>query len=301
MARSGLCIDPCALRYLAFASCRFVGPAGGSVVRVVAAAARLRQESPAPRPNRSRMPDRGEGENGPRPARPTGPVAGRVCSALFFFPRGGSAQVARALTGALAETGWQVRLAAGSLDGPVAPTNAASFFSGIDVSTVDYSPSLRLADPLAAPVPFQPSYEDRPAGPDRVFAAVDDATYERLVAAWAVALTRAGAAEADLLHLHHLTPANEAALRAFPQVPIVGQLHGTELAFLRALASGPGRGWRHARAWERRLGRWAQACERLIVPPGAEAEVAALLELERLRLRGLPSGVELERFRPAPL
>ena len=137
------------------------------------------------------MGDRGAGENGARPARPTGAVAGRVCSALFFFPRGGSAQVARALTGALAESGWQVTLAAGSLGGPDTPTNAASFFSDIDVSTVDYSPALRLADPLAAAVPFQPSYEDRPAGPDRVFAAVDDVAYERLVAAWAVALTRA--------------------------------------------------------------------------------------------------------------
>ena len=247
------------------------------------------------------MADRGRGENGARPARPTGPAAGRVCSALFFFPRGGSAQVARALSGALAETGWQVHLAAGSLDGPEAPTNAASFFSGIEVSAVDYSPSLRVADPLAAPVPFQPSYEDRPAGPDRVFAAVDDATYERLVAAWAVALARAGAAEADLLHLHHLTPANEAALRAFPSVPIVGQLHGTELAFLRALAAGPPREWRHARAWDRRLRRWAHACERLIVPPGAEPDVAALLGLQRSKLAGLPSGVELDRFRPRPV
>jgi glycosyltransferase involved in cell wall biosynthesis len=247
------------------------------------------------------MADRGGGDNGAQPDRPARPVAGRVCSALFFFPRGGSAQVARTLTGALAETGWQVRLAAGSLGGPGASTNAASFFSGIDVSMVDYSPALRFADPLAAPVPFQPSYEDRPAGPDRVFAAVDDAAYERLVAAWAVVLTRAGAAEADLLHLHHLTPANEAALRAFPTVPIVGQLHGTELAFLRALATGPPRGWRHARAWERRLRRWSHACEQLIVPPGAEAEVAALLGLERRKLVGLPSGVELERFRPRPL
>jgi hypothetical protein len=92
------------------------------------------------------------------------PGGGRVCSGLFFFPRGGSAQVARAHTGAFAKWGWQVRLAAGSRGGPDAPTNAASFFSGIDVSAVDYSPSLRVADPLAGPVPFQPSYEDRPAG-----------------------------------------------------------------------------------------------------------------------------------------
>ena len=247
------------------------------------------------------MVKRGASKDGAWPARATARVAGRVCMGLFFFPRGGSAQVTRALSGALAETGWQVRLAAGSLGGPDAPTNAASFFSNVDVSTVDYSPALQFGDPLTAPVPFQPSYEDRPAGPDRVFAAVDDAAYERLVAAWAEALARAGAGEADLLHLHHLTPANEAALRAFPTVPIIGQLHGTELAFLRALAAGPPREWRHARAWERRLRRWAAACERLIVPPGAEAEVATLLGLERCKLVGLPSGVELERFRPRPI
>ncbi len=247
------------------------------------------------------MADRATSEYRWRLGRSTGRVAGRVCSALFFFPRGGSAQVTRALSQALAGTGWQVRLAAGSLGGPGAPTNARSFYSGSDVSAVDYSPALRFADPLAAPVPFQPSYEDRPTGPDRVFAAVDDAAYERLVAAWAEALARAGAAEADLLHLHHLTPAHEAARRAFPSLPIVGQLHGTELAFLRVLAAGLPRGWRYARAWERRLRRWAHACERLIVPPGAEVEVAAPFGLERFRLRGLPSGVELDRFRPRPL
>lgn len=233
--------------------------------------------------------------------RSTGPAPVRVCSALFFFPRGGSAQVARALSAALVRTGCHVTLASGSLGALGATTDAKTFYSGLDVSAVDYSPSLRLADPLGGRVPFQPSYEDRPRGPDRPFAAVDDAAYERLVAAWAGALARAGADRADLLHLHHLTPAHEAALRAFPSRPIVGQLHGTELGFLRALAAGPPRGWRHARAWERRLRRWAGACEWLIVPPGAEAEVAALLELDRSRLLGLPSGVELERFRPSPL
>ena len=226
---------------------------------------------------------------------------GRVLSGLFFFPRGGSAQVARALAGALPERGWRMMLATGSLGGPGASTHAASFYSGMDVSAVDYSSALGFSDPLAAPVPFQPSYEDRAAGPDRVFAAVGDAAYERLVSAWAEALARAGAAEADLLHLHHLTPVHEAALRAFPSLPIVGQLHGTELAFLRALAAGQPPGWRHARAWEERLRRWARACERLIVPPGAEGEVAALLGVERFRLCGLASGVELERFRPAPV
>ncbi len=91
-------------------------------------------------------------------------------------------------------------------------------------------------------------YKDRPGAPDRVFATVDDESYERLVGVWVEALDRAGAARAELLHLHHLTPANEAALRAFPAVPIVGQLHGTELALLRAIEAGPPAGWRSRRA-----------------------------------------------------
>jgi hypothetical protein len=224
-------------------------------------------------------------------------VGGRVCMGLFYFPRGGSAQVARALTAALPGSGWQVSLASGSLGASGEPTHAAGFYAS-EVAAVDYTSARALADPLAAAVPFQPSYEDRLGSPDRVFAMVDDTAYERLVAVWTGALARAGAAEADLLHLHHLTPAHEAALRAFPWVPIVGQLHGTELDFLRRLEAGAHRSWRHARAWQRRLRRWAQRCARLIVPPGAEAETAALLGLERPRLHGLASGVELERFRP---
>ncbi len=45
-----------------------------------------------------------------------------------------------------------------------------------------------------------------------------------------------------------------------------------------------------------RLRQWARACARLIVPPGAAAEVARLLGVPLERLRPLPSGVELELF-----
>jgi glycosyltransferase involved in cell wall biosynthesis len=228
-------------------------------------------------------------------------VRGRVVSALFFFPRGGAAQVTGSLARALPAAGWQPRLAAGSLGGWGEPTHAASFFAGIDVHPLDYTPALELAEPLAAPVPFPPSYEDRPDAPDRIFAAVDDAAYGKLVAAWSGVLAHAGAGRADLLHLHHLTPANEAAARGFPSVPVLGQLHGTELAMLRVIAAGAPPGWRHARVWARRLRAWARRCALLVVPPGAEAEAALLLGLERAKLRGLPSGVELERFAPRPL
>jgi glycosyltransferase involved in cell wall biosynthesis len=222
----------------------------------------------------------------------------RVVSGLFFFPRGGSAQVARALSRSLAQTGWEVTLAAGSLGQAGEQTHAPTFFDGVDLVTVDYSPG-RPRD--EGGVPFQPSYEDRPGAPDRVFATVDDDTYERLVGVWADALARAGAARAELLHLHHLTPANEAALRAFPAVRVVGQLHGTELAMLRAIETGAPAGWQFAERWRQRMRGWARACARLIVPPGASAEVARLLALPRGALVELPSGVELDLFRRQPL
>ena len=82
---------------------------------------------------------------------------------------------------------------------------------------------------------MHPSFEDRPGAPDRVFASVDDETYEHLVEAWIGHLREAGAADADVLHLHHLTPINEAAARAFPDKPVVGHLHGTELLMLREI------------------------------------------------------------------
>src|SRR5438067_2932174 len=56
-----------------------------------------------------------------------------------------------------------------------------------------------------------------------------------------------------------------------------------------------------AQACGRRLRAWARHCALLVVPPGAEADAALLLGLERAKLRGLPSGVELERFSRRPL
>ena len=78
----------------------------------------------------------------------------RVVSSLFFFPRGVSAQVARALGQGLAALGWRTTLVAGSLGASGEPTNAATFFSGIDVWPVDYRPVAAGAGPLAASVPF---------------------------------------------------------------------------------------------------------------------------------------------------
>ena len=108
--------------------------------------------------------------------------------------------------------------------------------------------ALHAPDPMLADPPLHPSYEDRPGAPDRVFASLDDAAYEHQVGAWARALDDAGAAELDLLHLHHLTPLNEAAERVAPGVPVVGHLHGTELLMLE---EGRPERWPHAAAWTR--------------------------------------------------
>ena len=53
--------------------------------------------------------------------------------ALLFYPRGGSAQVARYLAAALDRKGWPVRLFTGSLGEPGTVANAATFFAGLDV------------------------------------------------------------------------------------------------------------------------------------------------------------------------
>jgi hypothetical protein len=52
-----------------------------------------------------------------------------------------------------------------------------------------------------------------PAGPRRRRTTPSDASFERHVAAWSQAFEAADAAEADVLHLHHLTPLHEAAAR----------------------------------------------------------------------------------------
>jgi glycosyltransferase involved in cell wall biosynthesis len=217
---------------------------------------------------------------------------------LLFYPRGGSAHVARNLAAALPDTGWDVTVLSGSLALPGRPGDARAFFRGIDVRPLDMTSALQHADPLAADPPFHPSYEDRADAPDRVFAALDDAQAEHQAAAWAKALQAAGAAAADVLHLHHLTPLNQAAERVAPEVPVVGHLHGTELLMLEAIARKPGR-WPHAAAWTRRLRAWVAGCERLILLSDTQLERAVdLLGIDPQRCTVVPNGFDPAVFHP---
>jgi glycosyltransferase involved in cell wall biosynthesis len=205
----------------------------------------------------------------------------------MFFPRGGSAHVARALARELPAHGCDVTILSGSLPGH---GDAERFYEGLDVHAVDFE---------RGDAPMHPSYEDRPDAPDRVFAALDDRAYEEHVAAWSRALDEAGAAQADVLHLHHLTPIHEAAARVAPGVPIVGHLHGTELLMLERIAAGPPSTWRHADAWAQRMRGWAQRCERVLVLSRTQVERAAgLLDVDRGRFVVAPNGFDPARFAP---
>jgi glycosyltransferase involved in cell wall biosynthesis len=205
----------------------------------------------------------------------------------MFFPRGGSAHVARALARELPAHGCDVTVVSGSLPGH---GDAERFYAGLDVHAVDFA---------RGDAPMHPSYEDRPDAPDRVFAALDDRAYEEHVAVWSRALDEAGAADADVLHLHHLTPIHEAAARLAPGVPIVGHLHGTELLMLERIAAGPPASWLHAEAWKRRMRRWAQRCERVLLLSRTQIERAQpLLDIDPARCVIAPNGFDPERFAP---
>jgi glycosyltransferase involved in cell wall biosynthesis len=211
---------------------------------------------------------------------------------LQFFPRGGSAHVAENLARALPATGWDVRVVSGSVPGA---GDARRFYGGVDVVAVDMSAALDAPDPLLADPPLHPSYEDRPGAADRVFASLSDDVYEHQVAVWSRILAAAGAAGADVLHLHHLTPLHAAAERVAPEVPVVGHLHGTELLMLEE-----GDRWPHARAWRERMRAWAGRCERLIVLTESQvARAAEHLDIDPQKCVVVPNGFDPASFAPS--
>ncbi len=233
------------------------------------------------------------------------PAPLRVVTGTLFYPRGGSAYVARALArGLTARHGVDLTLVAGSRHDRDALSDARTFYAGVDLQEVDFTAALRADDPVAWPAaeagtaPLQPSYEARDGVADRSFASLDDAAYEEQVLAWSRELRTAGATDADVLYLHHLTPLHEAALRIAPDVPVVTHLHGTELLMLEAVQAGELDGLPHAAAWRDRLVRWASGSARLIVAPGNRRRAMALLDLPKSRFADLPNGFDPVAFRP---
>jgi glycosyltransferase involved in cell wall biosynthesis len=181
-------------------------------------------------------------------------------------------------------------------------SDARRFYAGLPLHEVDFTDALGAEDGTvfesrAGCAPLQPSFEDRPGAADRVFASLDNAAYECQVAAWTRELRAAGAARADVLHLHHLTMLNAAAAEAAPGVPVVGHLHGTELMMLEAIERDPGR-WAHGPAWAARLKQWAGRCERLVAAPGNVDRAVEQLGVAPDRVATLANGFDPVKFRP---
>jgi glycosyltransferase involved in cell wall biosynthesis len=223
---------------------------------------------------------------------------GVALQVLMFFPRGGSAQVARYLSRELAALGgrFRPRLVSGSVGPPGGPGDARAFFAGLDLVPVDYDAALRAADPLTASPPMHPSYEDRPGAPDRVMAALDDDALEHLVAEWEAILDAPGVLDdVEVAHLHHLTPVHEALARLRPDLPVITHLHGTELRMLEAIAAGAG--WSHGADWAERMRGWAARSARVLVSsPPARAEAVTALDLPGRMVEVVPNGVDLRLF-----
>jgi glycosyltransferase involved in cell wall biosynthesis len=227
-------------------------------------------------------------------------MAIRVLSAIMFYPRGGSAHAARALAAGLRAQGCSVTMLAGSRSDLGGHSDARTFYG--EVRSVDFDPALASGAPMKfdgppGTAPLHPSFEERPDAPDVVFASLDDPDFERQVRAWSRALLDAGARDADVLHLHHLTPLNEAAARIAPEVPVVGHLHGTELLMLERIAEGAPGSWTYADPWAERLRAWAQQCDRLVVVPAGVARARELLGVPQHKLVAIPNGVDADTFR----
>jgi len=163
----------------------------------------------------------------------------QVVMSLLFYPRGGAAQCMRYLATALTSRGIPLSLISGSLGAAGDPSHAPTFFGSLPLAVADYTPASRAAlagaDPIAAPIPLHPSYEDRPGAPDRIATAVSPRLAEHLIIVWQQLLCQAISHPAPIFHLHHLTSQHDAVARNWPTRPIISHLHGTELAMLEQI------------------------------------------------------------------
>jgi glycosyltransferase involved in cell wall biosynthesis len=225
---------------------------------------------------------------------------------LYFWPRGGSAQVARYLCRALAGGPWAPVLHAGSLGPPGTATNAGTFYEGVRCEPVDYTPAWSAwadgTDPMTAPVPLHASYEDKPDVPDRSFFELDDGAFDRQVDSWCRSFRRRTVPDPAVVHLHHLTPMHAAARLAWPGVPIVTHLHGTELKMLASADRHQRRaGGSFVAEWVGRMQRWASDSDAVVAVSDADHRLArSLLPLGPDRLTTITSGVDTSVFAPRP-
>lgn len=224
---------------------------------------------------------------------------------FYFYPRGGSAQVARYLSRSLAGGRWAPTLFAGSLGGAAQACNARHFFGGVRCEPLDYTPAADAwsagCDPMAMAVPMHAPYESKAGVPDRVFGDLDDRAYDLQVASWVGFLSERAVGVPSVVHLHHLTPMHAAVRRVWPRVPLITHLHGTELKMLAAIRDDPldlecGR---YGVAWATRMQSWAGRSDRVVVVSATDHALALdLLPLDPGRAVTIASGVDTDVFEP---
>lgn len=233
----------------------------------------------------------------------------KILMTLIFYPRGGSAQVARYLSRALMDLGHDVHLLTGSLHDGDPQHDAEVFYAGIPLTAVDYTAAWqgfqRGEDPISDSwdVPFHPSYEDKPGVPDRVFYEIEPSSYTALMECWVRAFREVGNAfEADLLHLHHLTYAHAAAAKVFPSVPRLTQLHGTEIKMLENLAVLE----RNSAAPNELHGFWRGVLQEAVntsrhfaaISPDVRERAVERLSVDDGGITTIPNGVDTSLFQP---
>ena len=226
---------------------------------------------------------------------------------LLFWPRGGSAQVARYLARALQVRGTAVQLAVGSLGDPGDHGHAQTFFGdGCSISPLHYDDAIAEwrsgADPMDAAVPLHPSFEAKPGVPDRVMTSVSKEQLAHATDVWHRHLSSSpGFADADVLHIHHLSVVQLAARAVAPRTPLVTHLHGTELKLLDEITRGtPGIADQpHAAATLALLRAAAVESDAVIVnSPHDHAEALRLLAIDPETTFELTNGVDVSQFAP---
>ena len=228
-----------------------------------------------------------------------GKPAKRVIMALYFYPRGGSAQVVRYLAVRIAKS-FSTRLYTGSLGEAGDLTHAGTFFAGMDAITLDYTAAdvewRNGGDPLRADPPMHGSFEDRPGAPDVFLAKLSPELAGRQVSAWRRLFAREDQ-EPDIVHLHHLTPMHDAAFDLWPGSKVVTHLHGTELKMIETIRQT--KGLRFGEWWVEQMRTSAERSRLLITISPHDRDLALdLLSVPASKVVTVPNGVDVDIFRP---
>jgi glycosyltransferase involved in cell wall biosynthesis len=233
----------------------------------------------------------------------------KILMSLIFYPRGGSAQVARYLSRALIELGHEVHLITGTLHDGDPQHDANVFFGDIPMTLVDYTDAWRGfeqgEDPLSDKWsnPFHPSYEDKPGVPDRVFYRLTEVEYAALLRCWTRVFEEVRENfQPDLIHLHHLTHAHVAAAQVFPSVPKLTQLHGTEIKMLERLdqlSLKPGSADEPDRVARGMLSDAVDISNHFAaISPDIRDRAISRLAIDKQHITTVPNGVDTSLFQP---